>query len=229
MPVVNWWKRYINDCDDYSAKGLLSNYLTWHNLLWSWLWYGIHSERSHSFANLSRGLLHLFWCIWPSRGLSHFGNPSEAAIQSEPWIVDSTWRIIGIKQRFPFEIEMRLSFIAVHRVYWLNMWSILMLIQCHLQWDRGAKLPVLLPLRIFIISVIFMKLPDLLAIHEWKITLNGQTTTFINLPNRMWGLLGPQRTKIVHIFVISSLHLLLLSSTVEQEIFATGNFREYGP
>ncbi len=28
---------------------------------------------------------------------------------------------------------------------------------------------------------------------------------YINLPNRLWGLLGPQRTKIVHIFVITVL------------------------
>ncbi len=41
----------------------------------------------------------------------------------------------------------------------------------------------------------------------WK--LGCVWTCLLNLHNRLWGLLGPQRSKIVHIFVIHGLHLPL--------------------
>ena len=36
----------------------------------------------------------------------------------------------------------------------------------------------------------------------WVLTWPQYIQMHFNLPNRLWGLLGPQRTKIVHIFVI---------------------------
>ncbi len=49
---------------------------------------------------------------------------------------------------------------------------------------------------------------DPCAVSPWLWNLTSDPTqtqprtVFLNLPNRLWGLLGPQRTKFVHIFVI---------------------------
>ena len=37
---------------------------------------------------------------------------------------------------------------------------------------------------------------------SWRAGRPERLVELFNLPNRLWGLLGPQRTKIVHIFVI---------------------------
>ena len=55
-----------------------------------------------------------------------------------------------------------------------------------------------------LLSGLYMVIFDDMSWHNYYDVANMiQNGRYLNLPNTLWGLLGPQRTKIVHIFVIS--------------------------